>query len=290
TLYKMRFSQRIGKKPEKKEIQIEDIDLELRIRLWNVITIFIFDELDDDNRYSDSNFRIFAKNTYHNFFKYPLDALPSNKTEVIERFKKYFFDFKWFEVYDFIEFILSFDEAELNLGFESFTESCNLTLESEFSAYRIVDNQIAPITNEIEIFQIENAIESTKQYTSFVGSNIHLHSALEMLSDKTNPDYRNSIKESISAIESISKSISNNKKDSLGGALDKIKGKLKIHPSLERGFKQLYGYTSDNGGIRHGLMDNPDCYFEDALFMLVSSSAFINYLITKTEKAGIKIT
>lgn len=286
----MRFSQRIGKKPEKKEIQIEDIDLELRIRLWNVITIFIFDNLNDNTRNVESTFRTFAKIIYHDFFKYPLDALPSHKSDVIERFKKYFFDFKWFEVYDFIEFILSFDEDDLNIEFEGFINSCNQTLESEFSAYRIVDNQIAQITNEIEIMQIENAIEQTNKYTSFVGSNIHLHSALEMLSDKTNPDYRNSIKESISAVESISKIISNNNNDSLGGALDKIKGKLKIHPSLEKGFKQLYGYTSNSGGIRHGLMDNPDCAFEDALFMLVSCSAFINYLIAKTEKAGIKIT
>jgi hypothetical protein len=286
----MRFSQRIGKKPEKKEIQIEDIDLELRIRLWNIITMFIFDQLDDSGRNEETVFRTFSKTIYHEFFKYPLDALPLRKSEIIERFKKYFFDFKWYEVYDFIEFIISFDENDIDLELDIFISACNDTLESEFSAYRIVDNQIAPITNEIEIMQIETAIEKTEQYTSFVGSNIHLHKALEMLSNKTNPDYRNSIKESISAVESISKIISNNSKDSLGGALDKIKGKLKIHPSLEKGFKQIYGYTSDSGGIRHGLMENPDCAFEDALFMLISSSAFINYLIAKIEKAGIKIT
>ncbi|MFV8371376.1 AbiJ-NTD4 domain-containing protein [Flavobacterium sp. LB2P74] len=286
----MRFSQRIGQKPEKKEIQIEDIDLELRIRLWNIITIFIFDQLDDNGRNEETTFRTFSKTIYHDFFKYPLDALPIQKREIIERLKKYFFDFKWYEVYDFIEFIISFDENDLNIEFDVFIDSCNNTFESEFSAYRIVDNQIAPITNEIEIMQIETAIEKTHQYTSYVGSNIHLQKALEMLSNKTNPDYRNSIKESISAVESISKIISNNNKDSLGGALDKIKGKLKIHPSLEKGFKQLYGYTSDSGGIRHSLMDHPDCAFEDALFMLVSSSAFINYLIAKTEKAGIKVT
>ena len=285
----MRFSQRIGKKPEKKEIQIHDIDLELRIRLWNVITIYIFDELSDNSRYGESTFSSFSKIIYHDFFKYPIDALPSYKSEVISKFKKYFFDFKWYEVYDFIEFIISFDQVDLNIEFEGFINACNQTLESEFSAYRVVDNQIAPITNDLEIKQIESAIDITNQYTSFIGSNIHLHSALEMLSEKTNPDYRNSIKESISAVESISKVISNNAKDSLGGALDKIKGKIKIHPSLERGFKQIYGYTSDSDGIRHGLMDNPDCAFEDALFILVSSSAFINYLIAKTEKAGIII-
>lgn len=285
----MRFSQRIGKKPEKKDIQIDDIDLELRIRLWNIITVYIFDNLYDNGRNTECSFRTFSTVLYHTFFKYPIDAIPFSKSDVIIRIKEYFFKFSWYEVYDFIEFIISFDEDELNIEFENFIDTCNQILESEFSAYRIVDNKIAPITNEIEIKEIESAISNTNQYTSYIGSNIHLHSALKMLSDKTNPDYRNSIKESISAVESISKVISNNAKDSLGGALDKIKGKIKIHQSLEKGFKQIYGYTSDSGGIRHGLMDNPDCAFEDALFILVSSSAFINYLVVKTEKAGIII-
>ena len=73
----------------------------------------------------------------------------------------------------------------------------------------------------------------------------------------------------------------------MGGALDKIKGKLKIHSALERGFKQIYGYTSDTDGIRHALTEEATCDFEDAKFMLVSCSAFINYLVIKANKAGI---
>ena len=109
------------------------------------------------------------------------------------------------------------------------------------------------------------------------------------LSDRLTPDYRNSIKESISALESIAKVISKNPKDSLGAALDKIKGKLKIHPALERGFKQIYGYTSDTDGIRHALTEETTCDFADAKFMLVSCSAFINYLVIKANKAGISL-
>ena len=68
-----------------------------------------------------------------------------------------------------------------------------------------------------------------------------------------------------------------------------IKGKLKIHPSLEKGFKAIYGYTSDGDGIRHALSDESNSDFEDAKFMLVSSSAFINYLIAKSNKAGLEV-
>ncbi len=142
---------------------------------------------------------------------------------------------------------------------------------------------------KLVLAEIENAIAQSGNLTSFKGANIHLKSALEKLSDKKAPDYRNSIKESISAVESVAKAISGNTKDSLGSALDKIKDKIKIHQALEKGFKQFYGYTSDSGGIRHALMENETCDFEDANFMIVSSSAFINYLIVKADKAGLQL-
>ena len=62
-----------------------------------------------------------------------------------------------------------------------------------------------------------------------------------------------------------------------------------LHPALEKSFKQLYGYTSDSDGIRHALMDIYNCDFEDAKYMIVSSSAFVNYLIVKADKACLKL-
>ena len=171
------------------------------------------------------------------------------------------------------------------LGFKNF---CNGIFEREFSGYRFIDDKISPITNEIEISEIEDAIHQSGIFTSLKGANIHLKSALEKLSNRKAPDYRNSIKESISAIKSVAKVISGNEKNTLGAALDKIKGKIKIHPALEKGFKQLYGYTSDSAGIRHALMEDDNCDFEDAKYMLVSSSAFVNYLVIKADKAGYK--
>ncbi|GAI53088.1 unnamed protein product, partial [marine sediment metagenome] len=66
-----------------------------------------------------------------------------------------------------------------------------------------------------------------------------------------------------------------------------VKGKIDLHPALEKAFDSLYGYTSDEGGIRHALMGVPDLDFEDAKFMLVSCAAFINYLKLKSLKGGI---
>lgn len=104
------------------------------------------------------------------------------------------------------------------------------------------------------------------------------------MADRKSPDYRNSIKESISAVESICKIITGDSKATFGTALKKIEEQHGLHGALRRAFDSLYGYTSDASGIRHALLEEPDLDFDDAKFMLVSCSAFVNYLISKVAK------
>lgn len=283
----MKFSQRIGKTPETKKLQVASIDDDLRNGLWNGVKIYLFDTIERYSQYrTETQYDFFCKALWHHFYKLPIDRIPDRSESFI---RDKFFTSQWFEVYDFLEFIAGLNTNTIRIDINRFKEFCNGIFEREFAGYRFVDDCIAPITNQSEVSEIESAIHQTGKFSAFKGANIHLQDSLEKLSDKKNPDYRNSIKESISAIESIAKTISNGDKDSLGAALDKIKGKIKLHQALEKGFKQLYGYTSDGDGIRHALMDSPTCDFEDAKYMLVSSSAFINYLIIKADKAGIKL-
>ena len=103
-----------------------------------------------------------------------------------------------------------------------------------------------------------------------------------MYADKKNPDYGNSIKESISAVESLSKIVVQNNKATLGQALKAIEKKYHIPESLQKAFSALYGYTSNEGGIRHSLLEkNVKIDLEEAGFMLIACSAFVNYLISK---------
>ena len=99
------------------------------------------------------------------------------------------------------------------------------------------------------------------------------------MSNKTNPDYRNSIKESISSVESLAKQISKKNTATLGDALKELEKSKKLHPSLKNAFNSLYGYTSDAEGIRHALLKESNLTKADARFMLVCCSAFVNYAI-----------
>jgi hypothetical protein len=77
----------------------------------------------------------------------------------------------------------------------------------------------------------------------------------------------------------------------LGDALGKIekKSSIKIPIPMRVAFEKLYGYTHTSEGICHALTDIPDLQWEDAMFMLVSCSAFVNYLTAKADKAGITL-
>ncbi|OFX35671.1 MAG: hypothetical protein A2X08_12525 [Bacteroidetes bacterium GWA2_32_17] len=284
----MKFSQRIGITTLTKTIQIESVDDELKNCLWNSVKIFFLDSLDKYDKWGEkTKFEIFCKILWMNFYKLPIDTIENSDSQNEYFIRIRFFQFKWYEVFDFIEFLANINTEVIPFNPIQFKNFCNNILEKENSGYRFIDNNIAPITNSLEINEIEDAINNSGQFTALRGANIHLKNSLDKISEKTNPDYRNSIKESISAVECVAKKISDNKNDSLGGALDKIKGKTKIHPALERGFKQIYGYTSDSDGIRHALEAETNCDFEDAKFMLVSCSAFINYLVSKANKANI---
>ncbi|AST57397.1 hypothetical protein Thert_01325 [Thermoanaerobacterium thermosaccharolyticum] len=159
---------------------------------------------------------------------------------------------------------------------DDFINSCNKALERENSSFRFVKGYITKITSDEEIESIETIFEYDQDTVK-----IRIDHALKLLTDKNNPDYRNSIKESISAVEAICRKISGKRNATLGNALEEIGKKNIIHPALKNAFEKLYGYTSDAEGIRHALLEEPNLSYEDALYMLVICSAFINYLIEK---------
>lgn len=71
----------------------------------------------------------------------------------------------------------------------------------------------------------------------------------------------------------------------LGATIKKLKDNgVHIHNAMERAFLALYGYTSDETGIRHGGIDFQRVPAEDAKYMLVSCSAFVSYLMEKWGK------
>ncbi len=275
----MRFSQRIGKREIKTELEKEGLSQELRNSLWTLILEYTIGTKPDSSGYGEkfSKKSYFFRSVWINFFKRPIDNLPVLYGEVsysdaISDVREWFFTSDWDLVLDFVEFCVNYDE---NL----FVVYFNAILKRELSAYRFIDGNLVEINSKEEVIEIETAITNTDKLKPV---KTHLKRALELISDKKNPDYRNSIKESISAVESLAKYILKDDKTTLGQALKVIETKHKIPKSLKAAFSSLYGYTSDEGGIRHSLLESDVTIdIEEARFMLITCSAFINYLISK---------
>lgn len=287
----MRFSQKIGKTSFRDSLQVESIDEKSENRLWNVILEDFFYKIGASPEHyvrKDSDVGQVFILIWQEFFENRIDEMPSwgnNQISValnVNYIKSWFFKSKWFEKYDFLEFLSKIEIEYLKNYDIEFIEICNNSLKKEMSAYRLVDGNIVQITSEEEIVEIEDALLNSSIWESV---NTHLKTAIEYFSNRENPDYRNSVKESISSIESLCAIITNDSKAKLGTALSIIEKQYQIHGSLKSAFMSLYGYTSDAGGIRHKLLeDDIIVTMEDAKFMLVSCSAFINYLKVKIEK------
>ena len=190
---------------------------------------------------------------------------------------------EWYRKFDLIEFTINVlrkmtpqNDRFFATVVTNFVKILNSTFKRLDYAYRVVDDQIIEITDQEEITAIEEAVRQNSTIKT------HLSEALKLMSNRQTPDYRNSIKESISAVEALYREITG--ESTLGDALKVWEKKgVKIPTFLKSGIEKLYIYTNDKRtGIRHSLMDDTESpTFDEAKFMLVSCSAFVNYIQEK---------
>lgn len=194
-------------------------------------------------------------------------------------------DLEWYIILDLVEFVVKYIFKNSTSSNIYYLKNFVNDLNSEFArlnfAYRIVDQEIVEITSEEEIMAVETALAESGATVSH-----HLNEALKLISQRPNPDCRNSIKESISAVEAFCREKTG--ENTLGKALDKLESNgIVIHKMLKDAIEKLYAYTNQKDtGIRHALMEDDGKYvpsLDEAIFMLVTCSSFINYLGKKAQ-------
>jgi hypothetical protein len=266
----MKFSQRMGINRVPEALKPDAMPDALRNSLWNVFLDWSQHKIEDQ----------LLASIWRNYLKQPIDTLRPDSGYggrsfygAWQQVRDHFFGVKWFGVYDFLEFVIGlrqFSGMELGRG-------VNWILERELAPYRVIDGQFAQITSKQEVDALEEVLNEKGRFAPV--SN-HLVTALTHLSNRQNPDYRNSIKESISAVESMAKIVSGKDKAELGDALATLEKQGKLHGALRKSYTALYGYASDADGIRHALMDEQNLTAEDAKYFLLACTAFVNYLKT----------
>ena len=269
----MRFSQRYGYSQVRDNLQLESMDQPLRNSLWNQVERYYW--FSSAIVPDEFLIREFCARVWSDYFKEPLNKMPRSLGDNKRVIFAFFENARWYEVYDFVEFIIQETPSfPLSDRPDLFRKDVNKVLKREASGYRLVGQHIVPIVEQTEVDEVESALLSNLQSVSE-----HLKRALEFLSDRQSPDYRNSVKESISAVEGQVRDALGEEKGTLGKLLEQLDQKKSIHPALKGAFERLYGYTSDESGIRHALIEGSrEVTFQEAKFMLVACSAFVNYI------------
>jgi len=135
-----------------------------------------------------------------NFMHRPLDEMPLTPYDTQRHLKLYLIrEAHWWQFYDFVQFIPYVLSSE-NFARRQTRAELNDLLANEGSAYRFVEDSLAPVVAPVEAEEVEKALHSP---VAAVG--VQIADALAKLSARPHPDVRNSIKESISAVESALK-------------------------------------------------------------------------------------
>ncbi|MCS3442817.1 AbiJ-NTD4 domain-containing protein [Microbacterium phyllosphaerae] len=277
------FSERHGYKEVRSVIQRESLDDATRLELWNLLAVL---PNEFDKFYQDPTEHGVLEALWLWYFKKARDEMPYDKV-VWKLIKDAVLTREWNEVLDLLEqFMKDWDrlETQRSAGLKrAFLRALNDRFESELVGYRFIGLEITPVDSSAEGEALSAALADA---ASIAGARHALDRAIELLADRQTPDYPNSIKESISAVEAVVKKIT--AEGTLGAGLRKLESAgLHIHPALREAWSKMYGWTSAEDGIRHAGIDAADVDQALAKYALVTCSAFVSYLTEEGRKVGL---
>lgn len=273
---KYTFAQIEGAEELPRQLKREEISDELSAQLWAHIYGKLSSKLNTGYsriEFDDRTLGFFkAKHVYYD--NKLLDEFSNYHVDLIEDIKSVITSKNYVVVFDFLQWTL----RETNYILID-PDELRYILEKTRAAFRLLDDNetFVPIATETELQALNDALTQLKQ-NSFKGAYQHLRQAADEL---TNGNWASSIRESVHAIESAARYFEDS--TSLGEALQKIQAKHNMHAAMKEGFKKLYGFTSDENGIRHPLLENDQAAVDevDAQFMLGACASFCSYLASR---------
>lgn len=176
-------------------------------------------------------------------------------------------------LFDLVEFFIRHPGCSIELKGDLAS-----AFETSRAAYRIFDSQIIAIGVEEQAAAFARAVAETDTANS-VAARSHLIAAGLAL---RNSNWPGSVRESIHAVEAMATRLAP-KTQTLGKALTALEKQGHLHGGLKAAFSQLYGYSSDEEGVRHALVFNEEAKVDeaDALFMLGACASFVSYLLAR---------
>ncbi len=287
--YKLNFSQREDKIPLPEPMGLEYIPRRFRQLVWKSteeeisrLTDYTSDPDNPDYHYPVSDFHEITDSYHFDILEKPHDEIRYGIQENSEFVRHTIWNGTYHEVLTLIEYILRDERCSENL-YKNLVDAFDATPIAYFVADKGGLPTIMPRPSREAGEATQQAIETIHE-GGMDGAATHLRQAAEHINAQ---QYADSIADSIIAVESVARMIDPEESGTLGPALDSLErvGLLR-HRAFKDAFKKLYGYTSDEQGIRHALLDqaSPNVGLEEAMFMFGACASFASYLTKKHQQ------
>lgn len=278
------FEQAEGLAPLPAQLKFKEVSKELRAVLWQ----HVHSELENSSMYDSfaghhmrDPWRLLLKNV-HVFRDHLFADDYSTDFDVnVARVRRVFESGSYAQIFGWLQFVMQLLEPKF--ADRKFADRIDKILKYCKAPYRVIEKTIIPIGSVAEAETIAKAFDDLVR-PRMSGAREHLKLAATEL---TVGNYADSVRESIHAVESVAKIIEPT--GDFSKALAKLEATAQIHGGLKAGFAAIYGYTSDEKGIRHSLLDKGAAAVDetDALFMIGACAAFVSYLINKARATGL---
>ena len=272
---KVTFEQAEGFEPLPAQLKPKELTKHLRAALWYALHSELEEATETYERTISGNWREVLRGLHVFYFGFPADEFNPKAHNQVQWLKGITLAGTYVQVFGLFQWILRHRGCP-----EHFADLVEAVLDMNKAGYRLVDgNTFVPVASkeEADIAQQAFAALNTNRYA---GARKHLVAAAEKLSANDPPG---SVREAMHAVESVARVIAQRK--TFSDALAVFEQTWRIHPALKHAFSRLYGYTSDDPGIRHPLLDDANASVDDAdaLFMFGACAAFVTYLISKSD-------
>ncbi len=269
------FSRRHGYEPLPEAMRLEYLSREFRIQIWNLIRNSVIDRA--DFFFATDHAKRFLERVLGRLTKMPEDEV--NTESAMAFMKDLVLDGSFSSVLDLVELVSNDDASWL-----PFAEQVHDLFEHHAAPYRFDISRppfhFIPRGSKEQGEAIQQAVDTLRQ-AKMDGASAHLKKAAEAMNGGR---YAESVGNSIHAVESVACLIDPKAAKTLGPALKSLKDRGVLnHEALAKGFAALYGYSSNEQGIRHALLDRSEANvgLDEAMFMYGACASFSAYLVSK---------
>ena len=279
---RLSFSQAQGYEEVPGPLKLEQLPENVRTNIWNTFFSSMRQVLQPAGRHYGSRRIVRLEDKWHNILRamhtdlhdMPLDEWTPEFEANRSTLREYIETQPFNKVFDLIQFVLRHPQCPPGL-----MRQMQRTFAECRSAYAIDAGPpptILPAATPEEGDAIVDALRTLRQ-AGLDGSAAHLRTAAERINEG---DWADSVRESIHAVESVARQLDPGAAKTLGPALSALEKRGALHPALKDAFSKLYGYTSDEQGVRHALIDQTKAQVgqDEAVFMLGACASFASYL------------